>query len=193
MTDESLPFWRSRSAAGLALAIIAIAALIERTMGRVWMCSCGTVKFWEGNIWSNENSQQITDWYTFSHLIHGFLFYFFLWLIGRRWPIGLRLVLAVLLEASWEVLENSPIIIDRYRTSTISLGYNGDSILNSMSDITAMIVGFYAAMKLPAWLTVVLALAMELVVGYLIHDNLTLNVIMLVWPIEAIKQWQAGG
>ncbi len=192
MTDDSLPFWRGRSAAGATLLIIAIAALAEHAMGRVWICTCGYVKFWQGVVMSAENSQHLTDWYTFSHFIHGFLFYFFLWLVGRRWPVGLRLVLATVLEASWEVLENSPIIIDRYREVTISLGYTGDSIINSMSDIVAMIIGFYAAMKLPAWLTVMLAMAMELVVGYIIRDNLTLNIIMLVWPLEAIKQWQAG-
>src|SRR5438132_11818923 len=112
MPADSLPFWRNRTYAAAALAVIAAAALIERGMGHSWICACGSVKLWHGAINSSENSQHLTDWYTFSHFIHGFLFYFFLWLIGRRWPIGLRLLLAVAIEASWEVLENSPMIID---------------------------------------------------------------------------------
>jgi hypothetical protein len=192
MTADSSALWRNRTYVALAFAIVAVAALAEWGQGRVIICKCGYVKLWQGVVMSPENSQHLTDWYTFSHFIHGFLFYFFLWLIGRRWPVGLRFMLAVLVESSWEVFENSPIIIDRYRAVTMSLGYEGDSIINSMGDIVAMIIGFYGAMKLPVWLTISLAVAMELFVGYMIRDNLTLNIIMLIWPIESIRQWQAG-
>lgn len=176
-----------------AVVIVAAAAIIERAMGRVLWCSCGSITFWHGVVNSAENSQQITDWYTFTHVIHGLAFYGLLWLAARRLPFEVRLVLAVLLEASWEVVENTPAVIERYRAATISLDYYGDSVLNSISDIAAMVLGFWIARRAQLWLSVGLVMAIEIGLALMIRDNLTLNVLMLLYPFEAIKQWQLGG
>lgn len=178
-------------------ALMAVVGLVLLFMGRTPICRCGYVSLWHGQVHSSGNSQHLTDWYTFSHVIHGFLFYGLTWVLGRvagrrgrGWPIGARLAVAVLLEGSWEVLENTDAVINRYREATIALDYFGDSVLNSLSDIAAMVLGFVLAARLPIPVVIVLAVAMEVVVGYLIRDNLTLNVVMLLWPLEAVREWQ---
>ena len=176
-------------ALGLALAT-AVALLL---MGRPLICACGEVKLWTGAVQSADNSQHIADWYTPSHIIHGFLFYGLGWLFLRRNPYGDRLLAAVAIEAAWELLENSQWIIDRYREATFAFGYNGDSVLNSMADIGWMTLGFLAARRLPVWATMLIAIGFELLTLWTIRDNLTLNVLMLIAPVDAVRVWQGGG
>ena len=176
----------------LGLAQIAVQALTLYAMGRVPICACGTIKLWHGVVQSAENSQHIFDWYTFSHVLHGFAFYLLAWILLPRAPIALRLVLAIAVEASWEILENTDFIIDRYRAETISLNYYGDSIVNSISDTIAMVAGFVLASQLPVWLVAAAAVIVEVGLAWWIRDNLTLNVIMLLHPLDPIRVWQAG-
>ena len=177
---------------------LAIGAILL-AMGRVPICTCGTVKLWWGVVQSAENSQHIADWYSFSHVIHGLLFYFFAHVLWRRWkllggkPASWALPIAVGFEGLWELLENSPLIIDRYRAVTVSFGYEGDAVINSLSDIGFMALGFWIASKLPWKASLALAVAFELFTLFVIRDNLTLNVLMLVYPMEAVRSWQAGG
>jgi Protein of unknown function (DUF2585) len=176
----------------VAAALIAIQATVELALGRVPMCTCGTIRLWVGGTMSPETSQQIFDWYSLSHIIHGFALYGLTWLVLPNAPVAARLVLAVAVECGWEILENTDLIIDRYRTATVSLNYRGDSIINSVSDTLTMIFGFGLAAWLPVWLVVALAVFMEALAGYVIRDNLTLNIIMLIYPVDAIRIWQSG-
>ena len=174
----------------IALALFAAAIAILFAMHRPPICTCGEVTLW-GPV-GPKQSQMLADWYSFSHIVHGFLFFGALWLVARRMPVGGRFLIALVIEAAWELAENSPTVIDRYREATIALGYSGDSILNSASDIAMMAVGFLAARRLPVWASVAVVLVLEIVPLIVIRDNLTLNVWMLLAPSDTIRAWQAG-
>jgi uncharacterized protein DUF2585 len=173
-----------------ALIVFQIAVLFA--MGRTPICTCGTIKLWHGSIWSSENSQHLLDWYSLTHVVHGLVFYFVLWALLPRTSVALRLVAAVTLEVGWEIFENTNFIIDRYRTDTVSLHYHGDSIVNSVADTFAMMAGFALAARLPAWSAVTAVVVIELALGYLIRDNLTLNIAMLIYPLDVVRHWQAA-
>jgi hypothetical protein len=182
-----------RSAAIAAILILAATAAILLTMGRNPICTCAAVDLWVGARDSPKTSQMLTDWYSLSHIVHGLLFYAALWLVARRWPVERRFLLALFIECAWEVTENTPMVIDRYRATTAALGYTGDSVINSLSDILMMCVGFYAARKLPVWAAVPLFLVLELIPLFVIRDNLALNVWTLLAPNAAVQAWQSGG
>jgi Protein of unknown function (DUF2585) len=173
------------------IALMAFTAGVELWMGRLLFCKCGIIRLWAGNIWSNQASQQFTDPYSFTHILHGVMFYAMIWIVaGKRLPWQTRLLAAVMLECGWEILENSNFIIDRYRAGTISFDYYGDSVLNSMGDICCMMTGFMLAYKLPVRVTVIGALLLDLALLLWIRDSLALNIIMLIHPVAAIKAWQ---
>jgi hypothetical protein len=176
----------------MVAAVVVAMVFIEYAMGRSVFGPTGKPGFWVGSITDSQCSQGFADPYAFSHIAHGLIFFFLLWVFGRKLPIRHRYLIAVLIEAGWELLENSPVIINRYRDATIALGYTGDSIFNSVSDLAMMSLGFLFAWKMPVWASVVLILAMEIGCALWVRDNLTMNVIMLIYPIEALKTWQMG-
>jgi Protein of unknown function (DUF2585) len=176
----------------ITVGIILVTAAYLLWIGREPICKCGYVKLWHGEVVSAENSQHLSDWYTPSHIIHGFLFFGALWLVARRLSLGWRLAIATLVECAWEIVENSDAVIERYRTVTISLDYFGDSVINTVFDVLAMILGFWLASKLPVWATVALIVLFEGVTMLIIRDGLALNVLMLLWPLDSIAQWQAA-
>jgi hypothetical protein len=182
----------SRRTCLLALAILLAVAGTEFAMGRNPICTCGAVDRWVGARDSPRTSQMLADWYSLSHIVHGLLFYALLWLVARRWGIEWRFLVSMLIEASWEVIENTPMVIDRYRATTAALGYSGDSIVNSLSDVVMMALGFLIARKLPVRTAVLLLILLELVPLYVIRDNLALNLLALIAPNQAVQAWQAG-
>lgn len=181
----------SRIAGVVILALLAVQVLAEHFMGRVWICSCGTIRLWVGDIWSPELSQQLFDWYTASHIVHGILFYGLLKLVLPRAPVLVRLAIAVGIETSWEIAENSPWVIEAYRKQALAAGYTGDSILNSVMDNVSMMTGFALARLLPWKATVALVLALEIGAAALVHDNLTLNILNFIHRFPAIEAWQS--
>lgn len=185
---------RSIPAAWLVtVSVVVLAAVWLLAVGREPWCKCGYVKLWHGQTHSSENSQHLGDWYTPSHLLHGILFYWALSGLRGRLSFGWRLAIATLIEAAWEVVENSDAIIERYRAVTISLDYYGDSVVNSVADIVMMIVGFWLASKLPVRASIAIVIGFEVLTLWLIRDGLGLNILMLLWPLEAVRDWQAAG
>jgi hypothetical protein len=180
-----------RTAAAAILILAATAALLL-LMGRPPICTCETISLWVNEANSSRTSQMLADWYSFSHIVHGLLFYAGMWLLFRKWSVETRFLAALAIEVAWEIVENTPMVINRYREETAALGYTGDSVLNSMSDIAMMGLGFALARKLPLWWAVGIVLILELIPLAVIRDNLTLNVWMLLAPNGAIKAWQAG-
>lgn len=177
----------------VAVLLIGFQFLILWWFGQPLTCLCGEVKLWEGVVASLGNSQQVTDWYTFSHIIHGILFFGFLSLVARRVPVAYRLLLALGIEIGWEVFENTPWLINHYRQQALAVGYTGDSILNSVCDSLSMLVGFVLAWRCPWWVSVGFVVLAEVFVGYMIHDGLALNIINLIYPFDFIRVWQTGG
>lgn len=184
----------------LALAGVLAAGFVAlmHASGRPLWCACGDLNPVSTDIWSAHNSQHLIDPYSATHVLHGVLFYLLLWaLVGRdgaplgSWSVTRRFWVAVLVEVGWELLENSPFVIDRYRTATIAIGYAGDSALNSLADVLCCATGFALAARLPVRASTALFVAVEIVMLGLYRDNLTLNMLMLLWPIPAIRQWQA--
>ncbi len=181
-----------RSSVVIILILIGIQAVTLFWFGQPALCECGYVKAWEGVVLSPGNSQHLTDWYTFSHILHGFVFYLGLWFFFPRMPVSRRLLLAIGIEVAWEIAENTPMVIQHYREQALAQGYTGDSVINSVFDTISMMLGFMMAWRWPVWTTIALGIFFELFVLYAIRDNLILNVINLAYPFETIASWQSG-
>src|SRR5688572_23365409 len=176
-----------------AVALIVLTAVVALTLqGRVWWCDVGDLWPWSWQVWSRHNSQHLIDPYSFTHILHGVLEFWLIGLVFRKLPIASRFVLAIFIESSWEVAENTTYVINRYRETTVSLDYYGDSIANSISDIVCCGLGFWIAYKLRFWWSLALFVVVEVVLLFWIRDSLLLNILMLLWPIEVVKQWQTG-
>ncbi|QIN81252.1 DUF2585 family protein [Rubrobacter tropicus] len=175
------------------VAVLAGTTYLLRSQGRLWVCSCDYVLLWSGDAWSSDNSQHLLDPYSFTHVLHGFVLCGLLALVVPRVPAVWRLWLAVSVEALWEVVENSEFVIRRYREETAALGYTGDTVLNSLADIVLCGIGFALADRLGFRLTAALFVLTEAVLAVWIRDGLILNIIMLIHPIEAVREWQAAG
>lgn len=173
--------------------VLAATAYQLRSQGRLWWCSCDYLLLWSGDAWSSDNSQHLFDPYTFTHVLHGFVLCGLLALVVPRLPALWRLAIAISIEALWEVVENSEFVIRRYREETAALGYNGDTIVNSLGDVLACGLGFVLARRLGLCRTLALFVVTEVVLALWIRDNLSINVLMLIYPSDAIKDWQAAG
>jgi hypothetical protein len=192
MTPERTPHTPSRAVIYTSIAtavILAITMAVEYVMGRIPWCECG-IGLWTGNAWGSDTSQHFADPYSSSHLLHGIIFYWALRYLAPKLRLRYRFLIAVVIEVVWELLENSPLIINRYRAGTASLDYFGDSILNSTGDILFVMLGFWIAFRISWKWALALTIAIELIMLVLYRDNLTLNVIMLLHPIQSIKDWQ---
>lgn len=182
-----------KTAIALSVLIVALQIFFLFVFGQPPICECGYVKFWEGAVLSAGNSQHLADWYTFSHVVHGVVFYAVLaWLLPGL-PLRVRILFAFGIESAWEIAENTPIVIEHYRQQALAAGYIGDSILNSAMDTLFMAFGFLLTWKMPWWVSLALVLGMELFVLYMIRDNLTLNVVNLLYPIPSLSEWQLQG
>lgn len=176
----------------LALLFLTIQGALLWHMGHPLVSVSGEVDLWHGIVKSAENSQQVSDWYTFSHIIHGFIFYCVLRFLFPKLNPGVRLLMALGIEVAWEVIENTPWLVEHYRKQALAMGYSGDSILNSVSDTIAMIIGFVIAWRMPILITIAVALFLEGTVAYSIHDNLTLNILNFIHQFDFIREWQSG-
>ena len=174
-------------------ATVALTIAILRWEGSVWFCACGEIQVWVAAAQSSHTSQHLLDPYSFSHVQHGLVLFCVVSWLAKKWHWKWQLWLTVLIEAGWEILENTPWVISRYRESTAALGYTGDSVLNSVGDILSCAAGFMIARRLGWNATWVLFAAIEALMLVTIRDSLLLNVLMLVWPLEVVKQWQMAG
>lgn len=174
------------------LGFLMVHLMLLSYMGQSFMYEGGYIKLWHGVVLSDGNSQHLTDWYTLSHIIHGFLFYGLLSFFFPRLSFTTRLFIAVGIEVGWELFENTDMIINRYREQALAQGYAGGSIVNSLGDVVSMIGGFMGAWRFPLWVSVILVAMLELVALYFIRDALFLNIIQLIYPIDAVGIWQSG-